>query len=166
MSRYFELIACSFFMRKYIFNKFFSLLFCSLLFVSCGGKQDPLAIEETTEFSLQGYQFDGTGVKSLDKIILYADRTSHIEGVWANGRSFRYDGKWTVKSMSFHDKIHRGIVFYIDHDNTPAFIDENYNFYFYGARDKNDRDFRIFESFVKYGGGFDRKPDGKVIKLN
>ena len=61
-----------------------------MLCVGCNGNKtsssDPLEIKKATEFVLQGYQFDGTGVKSLDKIVLYSDNTSHIEGVWANGQ--------------------------------------------------------------------------------
>ena len=56
-----------------------------MLCVGCNGNKtsssDPLEIKKATEFVLQGYQFDGTGVKSLDKIVLYSDNTSHIEGV-------------------------------------------------------------------------------------
>ena len=60
---------------------------------------------------MQGYQFDGTGVKSLDKIVLYSDNTSHIEGVWANGRHFTWNGKWRIVTDSYHDKAYRAIGF-------------------------------------------------------
>ena len=67
--------------------------------------------------------------------------------------------------MSFHNKVYRGLVFHIADDNTPGFIDENYNFYFYGTCFTHNNNLGIFEYFVSEGG-FNRTPDGGVVKLN
>lgn len=103
-----------------------------MLCVGCNGNKtsssDPLEIKKATEFVLQGYQFDGTGVKSLDKIVLYSDNTSHIEGVWANGQHFTWNGKWRIIADSYHDKAYRAIGFEYSADKGYAYIMENYVF--------------------------------------
>lgn len=87
-------------MKKNYLNFLCIVVSLIMLCVGCDGNKtsssDPLEIKKATEFVLQGYQFDGTGVKSLDKIVLYSDNTSHIEGVWANGRHFTWNGKWRI----------------------------------------------------------------------
>ena len=122
-----------------------------MLCVGCNGNKtsssDPLEIKKATEFVLQGYQFDGTGVKSLDKIVLYSDNTSHIEGVWANGQHFAWNGKWRIIIDSYHDKAYRAIGFEYSADKGYAYIMENYDFYFSEYRIKHKR-----------------VPDGKMVK--
>lgn len=70
-------------MKKNYLNFLCIVVSLIMLCVGCDGNKtsssDPLEIKKATEFVLQGYQFDGTGVKSLDKIVLYSDNTSHIE---------------------------------------------------------------------------------------
>ena len=69
-------------MKKNYLNFLCIVVSLIMLCVGCDGNKtsssDPLEIKKATEFVLQGYQFDGTGVKSLDKIVLYSDNTSHI----------------------------------------------------------------------------------------
>ena len=89
----------------------------------------------------------GTGVKSLDKIVLYSDNTSHIEGVWANGRHFTWNGKWRIVTDSYHDKAYRAIGFEYSAADGYAYIMENYDFYFSEYR-------------IKHKG----IPDGKMVK--
>lgn len=107
-----------------------------------------MEIKKATEFVLQGYQFDGTGVKSLNKIVLYSDNTSHIEGVWANGRHFTWNGKWRIVADSYHDKAYRAIGFEYSAGAGYAYIMENYDFYFSEYR-------------IKHKG----IPDGKMVKM-
>ena len=100
-------------MKKNYLNFLCIVVSLIMLCVGCDGNKtsssDPLEIKKATEFVLQGYQFDGTGVKSLDKIVLYSDNTSHIEGVWANGRHFTWNGKWRIVTDSYHDNAYRAI---------------------------------------------------------
>lgn len=134
------------------YSKFTCLIISMIILcVGCGvnkpSNSDPLEIKKATEFVLQGYQFDGTGVKSLDKIVLYSDNTSHIERVWANGQHFTWNGKWRIVTDSYHDKAYRAIGFEYGAGQGYAYIMENYNFYFSEYR-------------IKYKG----VPDGRVVK--
>ena len=112
-----------------------------MLCVGCNGNKtsssDPLEIKKATEFVLQGYQFDGTGVKSLDKIVLYS-----------NGQHFTWNGKWRIIADSYHDKAYRAIGFEYSADKGYAYIMENYDFYFSEYR-------------IKHKG----IPDGKMVKM-
>ena len=138
-------------MKKNYLNFLCIVVSLIMLCVGCDGNKtsssDPLEIKKATEFVLQGYQFDGTGVKSLDKIVLYSDNTSHIEGVWANGRHFTWNGKWRIVTDSYHDKAYRAIGFEYSAADGYAYIMENYDFYF-------------SEYHIKHKG----IPDGKMVK--